>query len=707
MKFLALLILIPSLSWSVELSTAPRAQSMDDDPPRAQEEAPAAAVKPVAEKKVKPEPVLLDFEWKKSEALENVLADRLKRVVVGAGYTEEKFKSSVVVLFQKGDPFSDPPIVEDPNKKEADAKPTPPPEEAGLTFPELKANPLDVDQLLAKFQADETADRKIASSLRPKNDDLNLVNGKLPEVEDRYDVALVSMNVTLDPASIEPKVAAERAKALEDYVRAAFTPAFGKRFIVQVKPQPIIEPFWTQLLEWLLRFGSFLMAIIVASAILLLAYIWRKLPSQVAKQFKFDYNKKQDGLTEAQKNALKKEEADKAAADAAGGKGKGGSEQGGGASEVSITKTNRDEKAATDDHLLQEIIRLETQIVEIVKMNPLLSKLMIQDFLRTDYHTQTNDEAMVRVALLLEILSKNKIKADKLNVKPEILKEFHNIRGKLAQVSIQDKIKIYEEVYWALVAFSFLSEGEQAFPPFHFLEMLEPTKIASILASEPIEQRANVLLGMSEKKSAQVLEKFSSQERQQVFEIMCQSHAPDIVELKALSERIKVKAEALFAVQSIPASAQEGIAAIGMLLGQLDFKSQYESIKALGQDLKNQIKRQQFFSAMLNEAKTEFLGVLFTDRATEMSKALMAAFGEEFKAKVLEVLPSMQRRMLESARLNEVSPAAILKALEDVQAEVRAKIEAKKLSLEEIYDLTAAPAATAPVEATVPGLEAA
>ena len=554
-------------------------------------------------------------------------------------------------------------------------------EEGQFGFSRTPPNPMDIDYLVAKFRSDEDEDRRLASAQFRRSDGAPVASSYIPEEqvpEKGYEVSLASMGVTVDPS-----VSQDRLTALEQQIKNSFLPAFGSRLAVQVKAAPLLETAEPGFFDRLEKFQKLALALIIAAAVIFLALLLKLIPARrTPHQLEFSHKNTSEPASVDSDHEEEEEPVEEP-------------EERAPALPPPAPPQAALPEPAPDP--VKEAARLEVEIAEIVRQNPALSRVMIQDFLRTDFDTLEGvasteaQDAMLRVALLLETLARFKIQGEKLNVKGNVLKEFQKIRSKLSEISPHDKVRYLGETYWGLVAFSFLSEGDQSFPPFHFLEMLDDSKIARLLTTEKPELQAAVLLGMSEKKSARVLQKVPSQTRQSIFELMCSGKIPDIAELKALAERVKAKSVTLLAAQNLPTSAEEGISAIAMLLGQLDFKAQFESVKTLftsAPELRKQLKAQIFFVALLPESRAEFLATVFTDRPSEWTKTVVAAFGESFQSQVLEVLPSMQQRMLQSANLSTISHAAQLKTMQELQSEIRAKIEKKELSLEEIFDLT-------------------
>src|SRR5690606_9555123 len=93
--------------------------------------------------------------------------------------------------------------------------------------------------------------------------------------EPKYGVSMVSMNVSLDSA-----IPAERAKALEEFVKKVFAPAFGDRLFVRTEVAPYIDKESPSFFDRLEKFQKLAYLSLILFTILLLSLIWKLIPTR-------------------------------------------------------------------------------------------------------------------------------------------------------------------------------------------------------------------------------------------------------------------------------------------------------------------------------------------------------------------------------------------------------------------------------------------
>jgi hypothetical protein len=93
-----------------------------------------------------------------------------------------------------------------------------------------------------------------------------------------------------------------------------------------------------------------------------------------------------------------------------------------------------------------------------------------------------------------------------------------------------------------------------------------------------------------------------------------------------------------------------------------------------------------FFNVgLLPKVGSDFLAKLFIDRPREDLEAILAQFDEDFRVRVVELLPPLQQRMLEGRDFSKIARGTSMTALKALNDQVLEQIAVGKVSLCDIF----------------------
>ena len=600
----------------------------------------------------------LDRATLTANTLESLLNERMRRVINAAGIRAGDFSAAVTVHVNKVPRL----------KKGADPLPPPPKPIVSTSFLEPKKSPTDspdfssfqdhsllnADDLVNRFESEELERLKNDRTPASKPD---IFSDLTTEDEEPF---TYTVNQIYAQAALNEKLGTDVRTQVEKALRTALDPIYPGHINVEVTSFAAYDsPWWLKALTWLQKLQFFAITILAILGAIFFLVLSRLIPSW------------QSRLPLRTAHEHKEELPPEVAAE----------------EEIPVDDKAEETPPAlpsspppNDDALLTEKIEaIQKDIVTFLNQHPALAGKVIADW-------GVNEEPASKISLCVELLSREGLDIGRVEFRLDQLKVLRDFKRSGTEVSLSERLAFFKEMFWDFVSAQHLAQ-ETVISPFEFLNTTEEGAIFEAIQRETVPIKAQIIASINARRGAQILSQFPTSQKRQIMDSLVAGVKLTQAEILPVADRLRTHVKDLLKARSGIAKPSTDV--LVAILRTMDFPEQLNACKGffnLDAPARSVLLSSFFNVGLLPLAKDSFLQKIFVDRPTDNIRTLFNHFDETFANRVRELLPPMQKRMLEGFSGEIISNGATMAALRDLNELILGQIASREFSLADIFE---------------------